>query len=89
MSISEFIVREQAGHWQVWQGGLLVGDWPSQFEALCGAEAMAHAAAARGQRARLLVGDLEFSVIEPRPRAAPEQGAEKVSPKPGAPKRVV
>jgi hypothetical protein len=56
MSISEFIVREQAGHWQVWHDGRLVSDWPSQFEALCIAEALAHAAAARGERARLLVG---------------------------------
>jgi hypothetical protein len=88
MSITEFVVREQAGHWQVCHGGRLMGEWPSQFEALCFAEALAHAAAARGQRARLLVGELdghpiEFPVIGPRPRAAPHQGIEKAPPKRG------
>ena len=88
MSISEFVVREQADLWQVWHDGRLVSDQPSQFEGLCIAERLAHAAAARGERARLFVGELdshpiEFPAIEPRPQAAPEQGMEKAPPERG------
>jgi hypothetical protein len=88
MSIREFVVREQAGLWQVWHDGRLVSDQRSQFEGLCIAEGLAHAAAGRGERARLFVGEfdshpIEFLAIEPRLRAAPEQGIEKAPPERG------
>ena len=92
MSITEIIVREQDGYWQVWIGTRLVSGHPTQLGALHIAEALTHAAAARGERSRLLIGQLdehpiECRAINPQPRAAPEQGIEKTLPEPGSSRR--
>jgi hypothetical protein len=64
MSVQEYIVREQDGLWQVWHGDRLVGVQPTQMAALSVAETLAHAAAVRGEPAKILVGDLDGSPIE-------------------------
>ena len=71
----EYVVRQQDGLWQVWLGDRLVSGQPSQMAALGVAEALAGAAAARGEPAKILVGDLDGSPIEfwsapPWPEAA-------------------
>jgi hypothetical protein len=70
VSMQEYVVRERGGLWEVWLGGQLLSGQPTQLQALGIAEALAHAAAARGERARILVGELdgssfEFATIEP------------------------
>jgi hypothetical protein len=75
MLTHEYVVRQVDGLWHVRCDGRLVGGQPTQMDALRVAEALAGAAAARGERARILVGDLdgspiEFPTIEPRPNPA-------------------
>ena len=64
MSRHEYVVRQQGGLWGVWLGDRLVSGQPSQMEALGLAEALAGAAAARGEHAKILVGDLDGEPIE-------------------------
>ena len=64
MSIHEYVVRERDGLWGVWLGDRLISGQPSQMEALSLAEALAGAAAARGEPTKILVGDLDGSPIE-------------------------
>jgi hypothetical protein len=64
MSIHEYVVREQEGLWGVWLGDRLISGQPTQMAALGVAEALAGAAAARGEPAKILVGDLDGSPIE-------------------------
>jgi len=64
MSMREYVVRQQGGLWQVWLGDRLVSGHPSQMEALGVAEALAHAAAARGEPVKVLVGELDGEPIE-------------------------
>jgi hypothetical protein len=75
MSIQEYVVRQRGGLWEVWLDGKLVSGQPTQMQALNIAEALAHAAAARGERSRILVGELdgspiEFPIIEPLAQTA-------------------
>ena len=64
MSTHEYVVREVAGLWHVRCDGRLVSGQPTQMAALHIAEALAGAAAARGERSRIFVGDLDGSPIE-------------------------
>ena len=48
----------------VWLGNRLVSGQPSQMEALGLAEALASAAAARGEPTKILVGELDGEPIE-------------------------
>jgi hypothetical protein len=64
MSMHEYVVRQQDGLWGVWLEDRLVSSQPSQMEALGLAEALAGAAAARGEPAKILVGDLDGEPIE-------------------------
>ena len=64
MSIHEYVVRERDGLWEVRLGERLISGQPTQKEALEVAEALAHAAAARGEPAKILVGDLDGEPIE-------------------------
>ena len=57
-------MREQAGLWGVWLGDRLVSGQPTQMAALGVAEALAGAAAARGEPAKIPVGDLDGEPIE-------------------------
>jgi hypothetical protein len=75
MPIQEFVVRERDGLWEVRLDHRLLSGQATQMEALHVAEALAHAAALRGERSRILVGDLdgspiEFPVIGPAKRQA-------------------
>jgi hypothetical protein len=70
MLIQEYVVRLQDGLWEVRLGDHLLSGQPTQMDALHVAEALAHAGALRGERSKILVGDLdgapiEFPVIEP------------------------
>jgi hypothetical protein len=60
----EYVVRQQDGLWGVWIDERLVSGQPSQIEALGLAEALASAASARGEPAKILVGDLDGEPIE-------------------------
>ena len=64
MSIHEYVVREQDGLWGVWLGDQLISGQPTHMAALGVAEALAGAAAARGEPAKILVGDLDGEPIE-------------------------
>ena len=69
MRIQEYVVRAKGTIWQVWHNAELLGAEPSQAMYL--AEALAYSAAARGERSKILVGELdgvplEFPTIEPR-----------------------
>jgi hypothetical protein len=70
MLTHEYVVRQVDGLWHVRCDGRFVTGQPTQFDALHIAEALAGAAAAKGERSRILVGDLdgspiEFPIIEP------------------------
>ncbi len=70
MPIQEYVVQERDGLWQVLLGDHLLSDQPTQMDALHEAEALANAGALRGERSRIVVGDLdgrpiEFPLIEP------------------------
>ena len=70
MPIQEYIIRAKGTTWQVWHGAQLLGAETTQMDAVCLAEAVAYSAAARGERSKILVGDLdgspiEFPIIEP------------------------
>jgi hypothetical protein len=65
MSIHEYVVRQQDdGLWGVWLGDRLISGQPNQMAALGVAEALAGAAAARGEPAKILVGELDGEPIE-------------------------
>jgi hypothetical protein len=71
MSVLEYVVRQKDGLWEVRLGDRLLSGQPTQMAALNVAEALAHAAAARGSAAKVLVGSLdgapiEFPIIEAR-----------------------
>jgi type IV pilus biogenesis protein CpaD/CtpE len=71
MSIQELVVRFQDNIWQVRLGDHLLSGQPTQMAALSVARTIAHAAAARGARSKILVVDvdgssIEFPVIEPQ-----------------------
>jgi len=75
MDSEEIVVRFQDNIWQVRLGNRLLSGQPTQAAALSVAQAIAHAAADRGSRSRILICDLdgssiEFSVIEPAKRRA-------------------
>jgi hypothetical protein len=73
MSILEYVVRERDGLWEVRLGDRLLTGQPSQFEAFLIADALAHAGARRGERSKVLVGDLDGYPIEfPEVRPAAE-----------------
>jgi hypothetical protein len=76
MSMHEYVVRQQGGLWGVWLGDRLVSGQPSQMEALGLAEALAGAAAARGEPAKILVGDLDGEPIEFWASRSPQPTAE-------------
>ena len=64
MSMIEYVVRHQGGFWEVWLGNRLVGGYPTQLTALNVAEALAHAAAAHGTPAKILVSEVQGASIE-------------------------
>src|SRR5215470_17662527 len=59
MLIHQYVVRQEAGLWQVRCDGRLVSGQPTQLAALHIAEVHAGAAAARGERSRIFVNDLD------------------------------
>ena len=70
MSLQDYVIRLQSGLWEIRLGDQLLGGQPTQMAALSVADALAYAAALRGKRSRILVGDLdgssiEFPIIEP------------------------
>ena len=71
MSIQELVVRFRDNIWQVSFGDHLLAGQPTQMGAISVAHAIAHAAAARGVRSKILVVDvdgsgIEFPIIEPQ-----------------------
>ncbi len=64
MRIHEYVVRLVDGLWQVRFDGRLVTGQPTQMGALGVAQALAQAGALRGERAKILVGDLDGEPIE-------------------------
>jgi hypothetical protein len=75
MQTHEYDVRLVDGLWQVRVDSRLVSGQPTQMEALGVAQALAQAGALRGERSKILVGDLygepiEFPVIGPGKRQA-------------------
>ena len=64
MPTQEYVVRLQDGLWEVRLGDRLLSGQPTQMGALGVAQALAHTAALRGQRSRILVGDLDGTSIE-------------------------
>src|SRR6185369_2521792 len=82
MSVQEYAVRQRDNLWEVWLGDKLVTRQPTQMQALNIAEALPHAAAARGERARMLAGEIdgrpiEFPAFEPRVSRRPTSRKEK------------
>ena len=67
----QYIVRQETGLWQVRCDGRLVSGQPTQLAALHIAEAHAGAAAARGERPRIFVNDLDGRPIEFPPVGPP------------------
>ena len=75
MRTQQYVVRHVDGLWHVRCDGRLVSGQPTQMEALGVAQAMAQAGALRGDRSKILVGDLdgepiEFPTIEPEAQRA-------------------
>lgn len=64
MPIQEYVVRHADGFWQVRLDGHLISGQPTRIDALHVAEVLAGAAAARGDRSRILVGELDGGPIE-------------------------
>ena len=64
MPTLEYVVRLQDGLWEVRLRDRLVSGQPTQMAALSVAQALAHAGALRGERSRILVGDLDGTSIE-------------------------
>ena len=64
MPVHEYAVRNVHGLWEVRLDGRLVSGQPTQMDALNVAQALAQAGALRGERARILVGDLDGIPIE-------------------------
>ena len=70
MSILEYAVCLCDNLWEVWLDGRLLSGQPTQREALNVAEVLAHAAALRGERSKILANTpggltVEFPTIEP------------------------
>ena len=70
MPIQDFVIRLQNGLWIIRHGERLLSGYPTYLQALGAAEILAHAAADRGEQARILLGGLdngrvEFPIIEP------------------------
>jgi hypothetical protein len=75
MPMQEYTLREQHGLWEVRLNDQLISGQPTQMEALGVAQALAQAGALRGERSKILVGDLdgspiEFPLIEPKAPSA-------------------
>jgi hypothetical protein len=64
MPIQEYFVRERDGLWEVRLEDRLLSSQSTQLEAFHVAEALAYAGAVRGERSKILVGDLDGSPIE-------------------------
>jgi hypothetical protein len=64
MPIQEYVVRNVHGLWEVRLEGRLLSGQPTQLEALGVAQALAQAGAVRGERSRILVGDIDGDPIE-------------------------
>jgi len=70
MSLQDYVIRLQSGLWEIRLGDQVLGGQPTQMAALSVADTLAYAAALRGKRSRIVVGDLdgssiEFPIIEP------------------------
>jgi hypothetical protein len=70
MRTHEYLIREVDGQWQVRRDGRFVTKQVSQIDALHVAQSLAGTAAAKGERSRILVGELddspiEFPIVEP------------------------
>ena len=75
MFTHQYVIRLVDGLWHVRRDGRLITGQHSQMEALRVAHSLAADAAARGERSRILVGDLdgapmEFPTIEPEAQRA-------------------
>jgi hypothetical protein len=64
MLIQEYFVRERDGLWKVRLEDRLLSGQSTQMEAFHVAEALAYAGALRGERSKILVGELDGSPIE-------------------------
>jgi type IV pilus biogenesis protein CpaD/CtpE len=64
MPIQELVVRFEDRIWQVRLGDHLLSGQPTQMAAINVAHTIAHAAAARGARSKILVVDIDGSSIE-------------------------
>ena len=64
MIIQEFVIREEDRLWKVRLGRRLVSGQPTRREAICVADALARAAAMRGQRSKILVGTFDGVAVE-------------------------
>ena len=78
MLTHEYVIRQVNGVWHVQCDGRLVSGQASEIDALHVAEALAGAAAVRGEPSRIHVGDLdgspiEFPIIEPSAWSAIEE----------------
>ena len=65
MSLQDYVIRLQSGLWEIRLGDQLIGGQPTKLSALHVADALAHGAAVRGKRSRILVADPDGSSIEP------------------------
>jgi hypothetical protein len=64
MPTHEYVIRLQDGLWEVRLEERLLSGQPTQMAALSVAQALAHAAALRGDRSKIFVGDLDGTNIE-------------------------
>ena len=64
MATHQYVVRHVDGLWHVRFDGRLVSGQPTQMDALGVAQALAQAGALRGERARIVVGELDGSPVE-------------------------
>jgi len=64
MPIQEYIIRQQAGLWEVRLGSRLLSGQLTQRAALNVAENLAKAGSLRGERWKILIGDDEEDLLE-------------------------
>jgi hypothetical protein len=64
MPVHEYAIRDVHGLWEIRLDGRLTSSQPTQRAALLVADALVYAAALRGKRSRILVGDLDGTSIE-------------------------
>ena len=64
MRTHEYVIRQVDGLWQVRCDGRFITGQPSQLYALQVARELAALAAAKGERSRILVGELDGHPIE-------------------------